>query len=157
MFSSFLSWQLASSCLVIVLIVFTKGEVDHEARVKEAKLDLWSRGAFALDEFVLFGPVPEVQAEQFERYVALAPLSLGPVKETRRIRSHGCFGNECHWSMRGGGYEHDLQPEAKIEELAKELGPYFINAIEQVSLPFYSRRNHVQMCSYLAEQARARR
>ena len=147
MITSYLWRPLASSCLVIVLIASTEGELDPEARVKEAKLDLWSRGAFALDELVLFGPVPEEQAQQFERFVALAPLTLGPVKETRRIRAHGCIGSECPWSMRGGGYEHDLPPDTKIAELGKELGPDFVDAIEQVSLRLCFRRNRMQMCS----------
>ena len=131
--SSYFFRCLTGLCLLILLIVSSEGEVDHESRVKDAKLDLWSRGAFALDELVLFGPDPEVQAEQLERHVALAPLSLGPVKETRRTRSHDCFGSECHWSMRGGASECSLPPEAKIVELGKELGPDFIDAIEQVS------------------------
>ena len=124
---SYFSRCLTGSCLIILLIVSSEveGQADHEARVKDAKLDLWSRGAFALDELLLFGTNPEVQAEQLERHVALAPLTLGPVKETRRTRSFEC--------LRGGASEYSPQLEDKIVELGKELGPEFSDAIEQVS------------------------
>jgi len=131
---SFYSTRFLACCCFIGAVAISVGETDLEERIEAAKLDLWSRGAFALDEHVLFGEDPIKQAERLEGHVAWAPLRLGPVRNTRRVKRDECFGSQCLWSIRGGGAEYNHQVETKIEQLGKELGSEFLEAIEQVSL-----------------------
>jgi hypothetical protein len=107
---------------------------DLEERKEAAKLDLWSRGAFALDETALFGDDPVEQVERLEHHVTWASVRLGPVRETRRLKKETCFGSQCLFSVRGGdALTTDVpQIDVKIAQLGWELGPAFKEAIEQV-------------------------
>ena len=129
-------WFLSvfASLCIISLVVSAAEKTDYETRIEGAKLELWSRGAFALDERVLFGNDPVEQAQQLEELVAFAPLSLGPVKRTRRTNRFECLGNQCVLSIRGGSDDFAQQISTNVEQLGKSLGSDFLDAIEQVSL-----------------------
>jgi hypothetical protein len=109
---------------------------DLEERKQAAKLDLWSRGAFALDETALFGDDPVEQVERLEHHVNWASVRLGPIRETRRLKKEQCFGSQCLFSVRGGDASATDVPQidVKIAQLGRELGPDFLEAIEQVRI-----------------------
>lgn len=110
------------------------GDSSIDDRIEAAKLKLWSRGAFALDETALFGNDPIEQLEQLEEQVAWASVRLGPVRATRRIPNDQCFGSQCLSLIRGGAAtDHVPNIDVKIEQLGKELGSEFLDAIAQVS------------------------
>lgn len=109
---------------------------DLEERKQAAKLDLWSRGAFALDEAALFGDDPVEQVEQLEHHVSWASVRLGPIRETRKLKKDQCFGSQCLFSVRGGDASATDVPQIdlKIAQLGRELGANFLKAIEQVRI-----------------------
>ena len=126
-----------------------------EERIEDIKMDLWSRGAFALDDRSLwFGSddrsmstMERLQRMEFLRSVA--PMRLGPVRsvraEQRRMSSSPSppkgVGSDsiAGWmdellSMRGGAGSslYDDGMAATIEKLGKTLGSDFLDAIELV-------------------------
>lgn len=130
---------LVASTLWLGTLLGSGEEVCVEQAIKDAKLDLWSRGAYALDEAALFGDDPSVQLEQMNLYRSMAPIRLGPVKKTRRSREDDkhCEGDwKCLIQGIRGGAEASFQQrqDATIEEKGKVLGSAFLEAIEQVRL-----------------------
>lgn len=114
-------------CLLIsttTTIVVVQGQDDLAIRLHAAKLDLWARGAFALDETALFDSKEEA-VSQFE-WMA---LRMGPVKKARKARlleeHYPAFWNH----VRGGATETTV--EDRILGLGKALGEGFLDAIEQ--------------------------
>ena len=91
-------------------------------RIQCAKYKLWQRGAFALDENMLFeGEEISFKAGQLEEYA----LKLGPVRKSRKGQDRFC-------SLRGGFQE----VEETIEDLKSQFGTEFSLAIEKVSVNY---------------------
>lgn len=123
--------SIFATVFIIDVLVGATGETDYETRIEGAKLDLWSRGAYALDERVLFGEDPVEQVQKLEELVGFAPLSLGVIKRTRRANVFECLGSQCVGSIRGGSDEFARHLWTKIEQLGKAFGSEFLDAIEQ--------------------------
>ena len=142
-----------NKCLAIVLVaVFVWGVVygdrrdgsddsvesaaSTDERIIDAKMDLWSRGAFAFEEYDLIG---------FQRQGDMAPLRLGPVRSVRRDslreyhqqkRNNNNNYQKSPWwnTWRGGGSVAEEESKVRIQELAEKFGPDFVQAIEQTKV-----------------------
>lgn len=139
---------------LVVLVDCIEEEDDEERllqqRIKNSKLDLWSRGAYQLDNNFFGGDElePSKIADTLEDAVTIAPLRLGPVRQTRRDilqqrmpnDDGDRFNGRSVWELLRGGAAEITSEEAKVAELSKTLGPEFVNAIEQNKL------EHAQDC-----------
>lgn len=126
---------------VIFLFFLSKGlATDVDERLEAIKLDLWSRGAFALDQTALFGEDLVDQLNGFQSKAAWARLE--PVKRARRTKPEECFGHQCLSALRGGATSHQ---EDKIEELGRKFGSGFLEAIEQ------NKKDHAADCEASCE------
>lgn len=128
----------------------------QKERIQQAKIELWKRGAFALDENALF-PRNELSsnnnescelaavADEMEHMVDLAPIRIGPIMEVRRDfqstvgkANNYDFGiggvRNAMMQMRGGGgSSSSVQGNAKpkLKELAERFGSEFTEAIKK--------------------------
>lgn len=112
---------------------------DVDKRIEQAKMELWVRGAFALDETTLFGDDRDVQLEHLESLRSVAPFRLGPIRKVRQSfleEEETCDGGlACLFELRGGAAStYNQQINERIEQLGQELGPDFLEAIEKVGL-----------------------
>jgi hypothetical protein len=120
-------------CSKICFISSQDDKIQIQRQLQAAKLDLWSRGAYDLDEQILFGLDPWEQLEQMKKQVVLAPFRLGPVKRFISDHKSQCNNMNClPFQLRGGGIDKSLSLEEKIQEMGKSFGTEFLEAIEQV-------------------------
>lgn len=129
----------------IVDIVAQKSASSLQDRIHRAKIELWKRGAFSLDENVL---VPtdktlnkksrlEVIVHEMENMVRLAPIRLGPIRKMRHDlhisgtaeRYSSIYGDLSNLiNMRGGADDVLVDEEEKVYDLElklKQLGEKF--------------------------------
>jgi hypothetical protein len=152
--------------LVVIVVVMVCGVVSEDLhddtdansatvtteqqRIIDAKMDLWSRGAFVFDEYEMHG--------WQQQELNMAPLRLGPVRQVRRDvsqehqlhrqkKSSTVRNNKNHddawWNSndwRGGGSVAEEESQVQLQELAKKFGPDFVQAIEQ------NKRDHAEDC-----------
>lgn len=127
-----------------------------QERIRNAKLELWKRGAFDLDYESFFSNSEEsnnrdyehlsMTANAMEHLVMFAPLKLGPIRETRRhVKSTGSgeqqfmfdtgdsWGGQFHKMMQMRGGADNVGIEEKLNHLGTVYGSEFIAAIEKVS------------------------
>ena len=120
-------------------------------RLRVAKLDLWSRGAFALDENALFGGTSS-KKEAVAQFEWLVTRRLGPIKRARRSTSstssqfsYSYPGTTTPWNIRGGDASSKMSLEQRIHVLAPTLGQGFQDAIEQ------NKKDHAHDCQLSCE------
>jgi hypothetical protein len=139
--------RLKSFAIALVMVVGMCGVVcedrhddtddSTQERIIDAKMDLWSRGAFAFEDNNLHG---------LQQQLNMAPLRLGPVRKVRRdtLREHRHLKppssstvrnkniNNAWWdSWRGGANVAEEENKVLLEQLAVKFGPDFVQAIEQ--------------------------
>jgi hypothetical protein len=144
--------RLALSVLLAVFhfsgcVEFTDKD-DAQKRIELSKLELWSRGAFSLDEH---GNIADHVADSFERLVVMAPIRLGPVRSVRRDILRDRQDPSCDMNgycsivnrFRGGSQDiaySEEQLDIKIKELGVRFGQAFLDAIEQ------NKKEHHEDC-----------
>jgi tetratricopeptide (TPR) repeat protein len=149
-----------------ICYVRTANAYDHqknlEERLKEAKLNLWSRGEhnydryYADDNFTL-----EDKVDVMEMVSKWPPMRLGPIRDIRLryLNEDDCtdeldctlLDEDRFWTRIRGGANHD--PTAsygenlrhKIDELGRKFGPEFLEAIRK------NEEEHARDCSVSCE------
>ena len=126
-----------------------------EERVLNAKMDLWSRGAYDFNSIAAAGSSNAVESlvEALEHQVRLAPLRLGPIRQTRRDtlqqKQQPQSSSSAWWNQwRGGGGAagaDDGDQEVLLQKLGEQFGPEFTKAIEQ------NKRDHAADCQKSCE------
>lgn len=127
-------------------------------KIQQAKLDLWLRGAFDLNERNLSPAAADGDTSStwdvvtdLEKQAAMAPLRHGPYKDVRRrllqaielenVGYRGQFGLSDLWkhvlTTRGGetgdpDESYPIRLDAKLAKLSAKFGKPFIDAIEKV-------------------------
>ena len=131
---------------------------DHrvvQARIINAKMELWSRGAYAFDSSSN-GNIDEASlARSLEDQVQLAPLRLGPVRQGRRDTLRRQQQQQHHslaspwWNQWRGGADtsssNDGDDAVLLQKLGAQFGPEFTAAIDQ------NRRDHAADCQKSCE------
>ena len=105
----------------------------QQQRLHTVKLDLWSRGAFALDETALFE-----STEEALKHFEWLTRRLGPVQNARRCLSEQ-NGWEVATTLRGGASE-TTSSEQRLQELGNIYGSGFQDAIQ------HNQRDHTEDC-----------
>ncbi|CAB9496335.1 repeat-containing protein [Seminavis robusta] len=130
------------------------GDPVTEERIIEAKLDLWSRGAFQFgDQEGNNDDSDLLLLQSLQEQVHMAPLRLGPVRQVRRdtLREQKqqttSSSSNNGWldqllSMRGGDA---ATTTADLQKLGAQLGPDFVAAIAQ------NEKDHAQDCQKSCE------
>ena len=109
----------------------------QQQRLHTVKLDLWSRGAFALDETALFDSTQEA-LEHFEWLTR----RLGPVQKARCQSEHDTWNSAS--TLRGGASETQSS-EQRLEDLLQHFGTEFYDAIQ------HNLRDHTEDCQRSCE------
>lgn len=121
----------------------------HQHRIQDAKLDLWKRGAFFLDEGMLFPDLSDLSsiADGFEMLASRGRLA--PIRKSRRYHtiptSERTVERSSAWSLldlRGGG---SVTETDKISALCEKLGPEFAAAIKK------NEEEHITDCKKSCE------
>ena len=126
---------------VACLLLATRSSVasagdDQDERIRKAKLDLWLRGAFHMND-------PDANnVADLEIQVARAPLRHGPIREVRQRLIHdmnlGEYNSDGSWdsilNVRGGDgnvqqEDHVYNLDEQLKELSAKFGQPFIDAI----------------------------
>lgn len=134
-----------------------------EERLKEAKLNLWSRGEYNYDSYYSDGTCTlEEKVDLIETVSKWPPVRLGPIRKIRqRYLNEDCIELDCpttlldkgeFWTqLRGGGTNqdpktsHDVKLRDKIDELGRKFGPEFLEAIKK------NEQEHARDCSMSCE------
>ena len=135
--------QVPTTYIVSVLLICDQAVPSWTLReddfVEETKLDLWSRGAYDLDEY---------DVDIGSDFIPNRPVSYVRRELLAHRRSPFCDLNG-YCSIRGGNAESPTeymeQVARKIDELGSKLGADFMDAIER------NKREHAEDCTKSCE------
>lgn len=136
-----------------------------EDRLKEAKLNLWSRGEYNYDRYYSDDNFTLEEKVDFMEMVSMwPPMRLGPVREVRlTYLNEDCTELDCgpswlnrnpSWfDIRGGANHDDVEETSldqknlrnKIDQLGRKFGPEFLEAIRK------NEQEHARDCSISCE------
>ena len=118
-----------------------------QQQIVHAKLNLWSRGAYAFDT-TDDDDDEALVLKSLEAQVQLAPLRLGPIRQARRdtlLQQHKQQQQPLWNQVRGGGSSGGEKEEERIQTLSTRFGPDFVAAIER------NRQEHAADCQASCE------
>lgn len=130
-----------------------------EDRIYNAKMKLWSRGAYSYDFVSQESIATEREVNMIETEAIWSPLRLGPIRKVRHdfLTGNECFETDCLFTkLRGGSTANEAETSIssetyndrltrRLKQLELEFGQEFRDAIEQ------NQKEHTLDCQVSCE------